>query len=329
MRRNAARGVRALAFSEIPAYLGLPSIHDKDRYWDPLFAACAETGTVVCMHIGSSSRMPSTSDDAPPSVGASLSFNNAIASLADFLFSGVLVRFPDLKLAYSEGQIGWIPYILERCDDVWSQHGFWTGASDVLPEPPSHYYYRQVFGCFFSDRHGIDSIDVVGADNITFETDYPHTDSTWPNTETVAKEMFGHLAADVVHKIVRGNAIRMLDLDFDLGAARVARGGRRCGPPLPRPAGDGHVGGDGALLRAARPALGRAGRRPAPDGCRRRIGGRTRVAVGRVVSARLRRVDPARRGDGRDQPPPGAARAGARAPRGSAPTWYSMRSRLH
>jgi predicted TIM-barrel fold metal-dependent hydrolase len=213
VRRNAARGVHAVCFSEIPVHLGLPSIHGDD--WDPFFAACAETGTVVCMHIGSSSKMPATSPDAPPAVQATLSFNNAMASLADFLFSGVLVRFPTLKLAYSEGQIGWLPYLLERADDVWLEHRAWGGVADKVPEPPSHYYYRQVFGCFFRDRHGIDSLDKVGVDNATFETDYPHTDSTWPNTKRVAEELVAGLDDDVVYKLMRANAIRMLDLDLD------------------------------------------------------------------------------------------------------------------
>jgi predicted TIM-barrel fold metal-dependent hydrolase len=212
VRRNASRGVRAVCFSEIPAVLGLPSIHTGD--WDPFFAACAETGTVVCMHIGSSSKMPATSADAPVAVAATLSFGNAMASLTDFLFSGVLVRFPDLKLAYSEGQIGWIPYILERADDVWLEHRAWGGVRDIVPEPPSTYYYRQVFGCFFRDRHGIESLKTVGVDNTTFETDYPHTDSTWPHTKKVAQELMAGLSDNVVHKLVRGNAIRMLELDL-------------------------------------------------------------------------------------------------------------------
>ena len=212
VRRNASRGARAVCFSEIPAVLGLPSIHTGD--WDPFFAACAETGTVVCMHIGSSSKMPATSADAPVAVAATLSFGNAMSSLTDFLFSGVLVRFPDLKLAYSEGQIGWIPYILERADDVWLEHRAWGGVRDIVPEPPSTYYYRQVFGCFFRDRHGIESLETVGVDNTTFETDYPHTDSTWPHTKKVAQELMAGLSDDVVHKLVRGNAIRMLELDL-------------------------------------------------------------------------------------------------------------------
>jgi len=97
-----------------PPFLGLPSIHDADGYWDPFFQACEETGTVICMHIGSSSKMPSTSADAPPAVGSTLTFANAAYSLVDWLMSGVFTRFPNLTIAYSEGQIGWMPYVLER-----------------------------------------------------------------------------------------------------------------------------------------------------------------------------------------------------------------------
>ena len=117
--RNAARGARAVCFSEIPAHLGLPSIHTG--YWDPFFAACEATGTTLCMHIGSSSKMPVASPDAPPSADSVLAFNNSMASLMDFLFSGVLVRFPTLSLAYSEGQIGWIPYA-SSAPTTWEIH---------------------------------------------------------------------------------------------------------------------------------------------------------------------------------------------------------------
>jgi predicted TIM-barrel fold metal-dependent hydrolase len=125
VRRNADRGVRAVAFSEIPYHLGLPSIHSG--YWDPFRRACAETRTSVNMHIGSWSNMPTSSRDAPNGVGVVLTFANSATSLVDFLFSGVLVRFPALKLAYSEGQIGWLPYVIEPIDDVWEQHRAWAG----------------------------------------------------------------------------------------------------------------------------------------------------------------------------------------------------------
>lgn len=213
VKRNADRGVHAVAFSEIPAHLGLPSIHTG--HWDPFFAACAETATTVCMHIGSSSKMPATSPDAPAAVQATLSFNNAMASLGDFLFSGVLFRFPELRLAYSESQIGWIPYALERADAVWHQFQGWGYDREQIPEPPSNYYYRQVFGCFFRDFHGIEALDRCGVDNVTFEVDYPHSDSTWPHSKQAVIDMMGHLDDATIYKLVRGNAIRMLNLDLD------------------------------------------------------------------------------------------------------------------
>ncbi len=209
VRRNAARGVRAVAFSEIPYVLGLPSIHSG--YWDPFFAACEETGTVVCMHIGSSSRMPATSPDAPPAVTATLGFGNAMFSLVDFLWSGVLVRYPKIRLAYAESQIGWIPYVLERIDDVWEDNQGWAGTK-AIPEPPSTYFHRNVWGCFFKDQTGIDMRHKIGIDKITFETDYPHSDSTWPDTRAVVAKMLDGLSADEIYKVVRGNAIDLFDL---------------------------------------------------------------------------------------------------------------------
>lgn len=211
VRRNAARGVHAVTFSEIPPHLGLPSIHSG--YWDPFFQACEETQTTINMHIGSSSRMPSTSADAPDAVNATLSFNNAMNSLSDWLFSGKFVQFPNLKVAYSEGQIGWLPYILERADTVWEEHRAWLHTKDLLPEPPSHYYRQNVFGCFFRDYFGVKSRYDIGIDTITFETDYPHTDSTWPHTKKVAEEHLQGLSDEEKYKILRGNAIRMLSLD--------------------------------------------------------------------------------------------------------------------
>ena len=211
VRRNAARGVRAVAFSEIPVHLGLPSIHSG--HWDPFFAACEETGTVVCMHIGSSSRMPATSPDAPPSVTATLGFGNAMMSLVDFLWSGVLVRYPRIKLAYAESQIGWIPYVLERIDDVWEDNQGWAQTKQI-PERPSTYFHRNVWGCFFKDQTGIDMRDKIGIDRITFETDYPHSDSTWPDTRAVVTKLLHGLDDVSIHKIVRGNAIELFDLDF-------------------------------------------------------------------------------------------------------------------
>ncbi|HUS62280.1 MAG TPA: amidohydrolase family protein, partial [Acidimicrobiales bacterium] len=208
------RGVHAVCFSEIPPFLGLPSVHDPDNYWDPFFRACAESDTVINMHIGSSSKMPSTSADAPPAVGSTITFANACFSLVDWLMSGVFNRFPDLVIAYSEGQIGWIPYILERADIVWEENRGWGGVADKVPVPPSELFRDHVYGCFFNDAHGLRAIDEIGRDRVTYESDYPHSDSTWPNTRQIAEEQMKGLDAETVEMIVRGNAIRMLHLDL-------------------------------------------------------------------------------------------------------------------
>jgi predicted TIM-barrel fold metal-dependent hydrolase len=210
VRRNAERGFRAVCFSELPYHLGLPTIHSGK--WDPFFTACAETGTAVAMHIGSSSKMPAASPDAPPSVSATLAFGNAMSSLVDFLMSGLLVRFADLKLLYAESQIGWIPYALQRVDQVWEDNQGWAQTKHI-PEPPSTYYYQSVYGCFINDAHGLNSLDEVGVGNVTAETDYPHSDSSWPDTKEIMTNLTAGLPDDVVHRILRGNAIDLLGLD--------------------------------------------------------------------------------------------------------------------
>jgi predicted TIM-barrel fold metal-dependent hydrolase len=211
VERVSAKGVHAICFSEIPTKLGLPSIHTD--HWDPLFQVCNDNAVTLCMHIGSSSSMPAASPDAPEAVGSALAFNNSFASLIDWLFSGKLIKYPQLKLAYSEGQIGWIPYALERADIVWDIQDSWNHAKETIPEPPSTYYYGRVFGCFTADSHGLANLEAVGPDNICFETDYPHSDTTWPDSKAYVEKMVADLPEDVTYKVLRGNAIQMLSLD--------------------------------------------------------------------------------------------------------------------
>jgi predicted TIM-barrel fold metal-dependent hydrolase len=210
VRRNATRGVRAVAFSEIPPWLGLPSIHSG--HWDPVFAACEETGTVVAMHVGSATKVSRTSDDASDVIPTISIFTNSTYSMLDYMFSGVLHRFPRLRLLYPECQLGWIPYMLERADDAWEIHRGWALDQSQVPEPPSTYYYQSISSCFFRDSVGVGLLDRVGVDNACFETDYPHCDSTFPDSKKAAEDQFGHLPQDIVYKLARGNAERLLGL---------------------------------------------------------------------------------------------------------------------
>lgn len=216
VRRNAARGVRAITFSELPANLGLPSIHDRDRHWDPLFRACDDTGTVICMHIGSGSKMPSTSLDAPPAVRIALTTQNAMMSMIDWLLSGVLIRFPSLRIAYSESQIGWMPFVIERVDRVFEKARVWGEIDPIVVDLPSTQIPGRVYGCFFEDDFGVDARNVIGVDQITFEVDYPHQDTTWPDSRAYLERALAGVPSDEVEAIVRRNAIDLLGLPAEL-----------------------------------------------------------------------------------------------------------------
>jgi predicted TIM-barrel fold metal-dependent hydrolase len=209
VRRCAAKGSYAIAFSENPAALGLPSLYTGS--WDPLWAACEETETTVSMHIGSSSKMPSTAPDAPLATSMSLYAQNAQGSLCDWVFSGTLSRFLHIKITYAESQVGWMPFQLERMDSVWRDG---VGGVD-LPTAPSEQARGRVFGCVFDDLVGLKCRDDVGLEAILFETDFPHSDGTFPHSRKVARELFNAagMDADECRAVIRGNAVAAYGLD--------------------------------------------------------------------------------------------------------------------
>jgi predicted TIM-barrel fold metal-dependent hydrolase len=207
--RCAARGAKAVAFPENPYPLGLPSIHDQDRFWDPLFTVVQESGMPLAMHMGSSSTMPQMAPDAPVLVKHSLYFCNTSYSLVDWMMSDNFERFPGLKCFWAEGEIGWMPYVFQRLDWKWQVSGKWTGHP--LPNPPSTYVRGHVFACFIHDPVGVTLRDAIGVDQIMLEVDFPHSDSTWPNSRQVAKAQLDHLSPEEIRKITRGNAERLFN----------------------------------------------------------------------------------------------------------------------
>jgi predicted TIM-barrel fold metal-dependent hydrolase len=209
VRRCAAAGSHAIAFSENPSKLGFPSLYTGE--WDVLFEVCQETDTTVSMHIGSSSTMPSTSPDAPLATSMALSSQNAQGSMCDWFFSGTLTRFPTLKIAWAESQVGWMPYQMERMELVWRD-----GVGGVeLPEGPKELMAGRVWGCVFDDAHGLRSRDAVGLEKILFETDYPHSDGTFPDSRAVAHRLCegAGMDADECRQFLRGNAIAAYGLE--------------------------------------------------------------------------------------------------------------------
>lgn len=216
VRRTAAQGSRSVCFSEIPARLGLPSMYSG--YWEPFFAACAETDTVINLHIGSSSVVHTTSDDAPMGVRISNHFGNSAFSLSDWLVCGAFIRYPQLKIAFSEGQAGWVPFLMSRLDGLWRAGTTVAGFAQRLPEAPSSYLKDHVYFCIFDDPAVLRFLDELGDDNLCFETDYPHPDGSWPFSKVAAYRQTATLTPEQRDKVLRTNAARLYRLDRVLNA---------------------------------------------------------------------------------------------------------------
>jgi predicted TIM-barrel fold metal-dependent hydrolase len=210
IRRAARKGCRAVAFVENPTLIQLPSIHD--RAWDPLWQTCCDEQVVLAIHIGSVWQpAPPSGDSAPETMMAGVPVAT-LHTAADFVFSEIFRRFPDLRIALSEGGIGWIPYFLERIDYLNERHHYWT-RWDFGSERPSDVFRRHFLTCFIDDAAGIRARDAIGVDGIAWECDYPHSDSTWPRApERLMRSLTGVPDQDI-DKITHENALRWFHSD--------------------------------------------------------------------------------------------------------------------
>ena len=220
MERMAAKGVTAFAFSENPEPLGLPTIHDVNHYWDPVMATANELRMVASMHVGSSSQLPKICADAPFMANLTWGATRTSGTMLSWLFSGLFQRFPNLKIALSEGEVGWMPYFLERAEQVLDKQRYWVkrgttfmghagNEADLDTLDIRETFRNHIYGCIIEDRHAIKSLDEIGEDNVMCETDYPHSDSTWPDCIDVARDTMKDLPESVQYKLLRGNAEKL------------------------------------------------------------------------------------------------------------------------
>jgi predicted TIM-barrel fold metal-dependent hydrolase len=201
VERTAAMGARAVTFPENPPALGLPSFHTD--HWDPLFAAAQEAQVPLCMHFGTGGA-PSVQPGGPFAVAIALFGMNSQFTTVEMLFSPMFRKFPQLRVALSEGGIGWMPYVLERCDYTWERHRHYQHLD--LDVPPSEIFRGHVFGCFISDEAGLEMLDRIGADQVMWECDYPHSDSNWPNARNLLAEQLRTIPDPVAHRVAEANA---------------------------------------------------------------------------------------------------------------------------
>jgi predicted TIM-barrel fold metal-dependent hydrolase len=206
IRRNAERGFRSVTLPERPHRIGLPSLFSG--YWEPIIAACEETDTVISLHVGSSG-MPDMPSDSPlVALGATLFGQMSLSACAEWVWSGLPARFPGIKIAMSEGGIGWVAMLLDRLDNIVERSGY---GRDYDPSGllPSQALERNFWFCTIDDPSTIDTRHRIGIDHIMVEVDYPHGDSTWPDTQAVIERCWGHLPVEELRKLTHENAARL------------------------------------------------------------------------------------------------------------------------
>lgn len=213
LKRVIDKGAKAIAFSENPTVLGLPSVHT--RHWDPLWELASEAELPVCMHIGSSSRLMTTSDDAPPNVLVSLIGVNSMMTCVDWLYSGILDRHRGLKVILSEGGAGWLPYILERAEKAFHDNRIkpnaaigQAGVADS--RPPKQVFAEHMYVCLVDEHFALQNLDHIGVDNVLFEGDYPHGDGLWPNNKVYLEKVLADVPEADAVKIASTNLSKIL-----------------------------------------------------------------------------------------------------------------------
>ena len=197
---NATRGFKAVAFTENPEKLGLPSIHTGA--WDPFFAACEETGTVVNLHVGSSSETLVPSSDSPPEVLGLLFNVNAFAACADWLYAKIAVRFPELRIVLSESGVGWVPMLLDKLEYMMRTGNVWDEPSIS----PTDLLRRNFWFSSYYDPRSYELREQIGVDRIMVESDYPHFDSSWPDTQEVLRSQFAGFDDEEIDLVTHRNA---------------------------------------------------------------------------------------------------------------------------
>jgi predicted TIM-barrel fold metal-dependent hydrolase len=202
LERCAALGHRGAIISAFEIDLG-------DRAWDRLWSAAEETGLPISFHIkgGTSSKLTYRLGKWQSAAYATVLPLQLDEPLAIMLFGGALERHPRLTLVLAESGIGWLPYFLARCDLEWN--ALRDKLDDAPSIAPSEIFGRQVFATFEEEPLAAELIPLLGADVCMWASDYPHTDSTFPESRRAIEETLGTLPPEDLRKITATNCARL------------------------------------------------------------------------------------------------------------------------
>jgi uncharacterized protein len=185
--------------------------------YDPVWAAAEDLEMPLSLHVFTrGNRGPQPSVEGPRT-SEYINFSRAYVrgihevqdSLADLIQSGVLERFPRLKIVSAENDTGWLPHFIYRLDHVFEKFGAFSHEAQPLTMKPGDYVRRQLWATFQDDPVGPALYQVFGEDNFMWASDFPHTDSTWPHSRQVIDTSFQRVPEGITRKIVFDNANKL------------------------------------------------------------------------------------------------------------------------
>ena len=222
IKRVAAKGAKAITLPELPHLDGLPSYHDMD-HWGPIFEALIDNGLVMCLHIGQGFAALQLAPDGPIDNLMIMACQISMLGAQDLLWGPAFRAYPDLKVAFSEGGIGWIPFYLDRCDRHFTNQLWLHKDTDFGGKLPSEVFREHALACYVTDPTSLGLRNKIGIDLIAWECDYPHSDSMWPDApEQMLRELNSVGATDEeIEKISWQNACRFFDWDPFAGGTRA------------------------------------------------------------------------------------------------------------
>lgn len=209
-KRCAKIGLRGVALPAIPAYPDSPP-EDRsyfDPAYEPLWSVLEDLGMHVHMHLGTKALGRDVEKNLM--VGITVNKSAMCEPIATFIFGGILMRHPKLKLVSVESGVGWMAFLVPWMDNVFARHRYHTKSP--LKELPSVYFRRQVLGTFIDDEIGVRNRDVIGVESIMWSSDYPHVNSSWPQSQESIERHFGNVPADERARMVGGNAAKLYGL---------------------------------------------------------------------------------------------------------------------
>jgi len=211
VHRVAAKGCRSMTMPELPHLLGLPSYHTD--WWDPFWTAVCDEDFTVNLHIGQGFSALTVAPESPIETLLVLSCQVSVIAAQDLLWGPAFRKYPKLKVAWSEGGIGWIPFFLDRCDRTYTNQT-WAGQ-DFGGKLPSEVFREHSLACYVTDPSSLYNRDRIGIDIIAWEADFPHSDCLWPDApEHVLGELNAAGCSDAeIEKITWENTARFLGLD--------------------------------------------------------------------------------------------------------------------